>query len=470
MSQAASLEEKVTSIDYWRKLCPQLHVEDEAFKARMVAAKHEAAGQKSCKTVEQRLVEEGFAYLPTEDVQWSIDVRAMARGILTLEEHGWPPTFIAMYDEAWAMGLDAASIMKQATGNTMCMDIVGFMVDPKRTQGFSPHRDRQPEDWEPKGVPFEVSCTFKPNGMAKYVTLWAALTDANPDNSCLHFIPKDCDPGYMKGDSDDGDPLKLCFPNGNSYQNIRSLPVKAGGCTFHTHRTIHWGNRGRTSYMGEPRIALSFGFSTDDFEPPYFSRKALPFPSVKLRAALASAQVLNYATLSAGDARGWVALAGSMSSCSGSTLKVLHRVFQQQAKAFHPTYRKEIARKFVTVSLSLAPGGNLTGAATEADDGTAAEDVAKEQHAEANDSEDDDDALDAMLDAEAETGEILWHDDFDMLNSGDGGTAGDDLSGAFMSKRKKRKQQQKIKRRGAAEAGNRNVQKTHKGKARKKGR
>ena len=31
--------------------------------------------------------------------------------------------------------------------------------------------------------------------MAKYVTLWAALTDATPENSCLHFVPRGIDPG-----------------------------------------------------------------------------------------------------------------------------------------------------------------------------------------------------------------------------------------------------------------------------------
>ena len=34
-----------------------------------------------------------------------------------------------------------------------------------------------------------------------------------------------------------------------------------------------------------------------DFEPPYFSPKVLPFPDLKLRAALVSAQVINYSTL-----------------------------------------------------------------------------------------------------------------------------------------------------------------------------
>ncbi|CAE7510651.1 unnamed protein product [Symbiodinium pilosum] len=139
------------------------------------------------------------------------------------------------------------------------MDVVGFLVRPSQTKGFSPHRDRQPEDWTPKGVPPDTGSTFKADGMAKYVTLWAALTDANPENSCLHFVPRRVDPGYSAGDPDQGDPMLRIFQDKAAFQSIRSAPVTAGGCTFHTHRTIHWGSAGRRTADVAPRIALSFG-------------------------------------------------------------------------------------------------------------------------------------------------------------------------------------------------------------------
>lgn len=37
------------------------------------------------------------------------------------------------------------------------------------------------------------------------------------------------------------------------------------GCTFHTHRTIHWGSAGRSSAAVPPRVALSFGASDGAF-------------------------------------------------------------------------------------------------------------------------------------------------------------------------------------------------------------
>merc|ERR1719329_2067462 len=75
---------------------------------------------------------------------------------------------------------------------------------------------------------------------------------------------------------------------------------------------------------------------------------------MKLRVSLASAQVINYATLSLSDTAGWIALVGGLPT-SSSTLTLLHRVFQRAAKSFHPTYRKEIAKKFVQVTFGSKP-------------------------------------------------------------------------------------------------------------------
>merc|ERR1712224_1034072 len=185
--------------------------------------------------------------LPPSAFQWSFDVGILAEAIQVLERHGWPATFVAVYDETWQLAQDASQVMKNATGNDMSMDIVAFCVNLAHgAKGFSPHRDRQPEDWKPRGIPEAVEHTFKTDGMAKYVTIWIALTDANPDNSCLHFIPRSSDPGYIAGDTEDGDPLARCFQEKEKYGDIRCVPVPAGGASFHTHRTIHWGSRGRT--------------------------------------------------------------------------------------------------------------------------------------------------------------------------------------------------------------------------------
>jgi len=424
----------ILSADYWRRICPGLHLGDSDFQLKVQQRQKDVASDLACTEVRRRLLDEGFAALHSEELRWSVDVKSLSEGILALERHGWPPTFIAIFDEAWAMAADAQKVMERATGNTMCMDIVAFLVDPRRSKGFSPHRDRQPEDWMPRGVPAPVSATFREDGMAKYVTLWAALTDAHPDNSCLHYVPSASDSGYFAGDPDDADPMQRCFSEKAAFREIRSAPVSAGGCTFHTHRTIHWGNSGRPSYVGSPRIALSFGFSTSDFEPPYFKLKHLPFPSLDLRLALVSAQVLNYATLAAGDQAGWTTLAGSMAGCSSGMLTLLHRIFQRRLKAFDPMYRKEIAKKFVAVSIASTGSSSSSTPKEASANGTAKEGgsqrLKRTKHA--MEDSDDDAALEAMLSAEADCGEVMFHDDFDLLNAD--ACADPDMAGPKRSK------------------------------------
>jgi hypothetical protein len=65
-----------------------------------------------------------------------------------------------------------------AAGALLCRRL----VDPNRGDaGFSPHRDRQPDD---------SPATFRPDGSAMYATMWVPLTPATPENSCLYVIPR----------------------------------------------------------------------------------------------------------------------------------------------------------------------------------------------------------------------------------------------------------------------------------------
>lgn len=114
---------------------------------------------------------------------WDANLDALADAVVTLVRHGWPPSFIIMYDEVWAMVQQASLLMAEATGgNRVNMDILAWLVDPNRGDaGFSPHRDRQPDD---------APATFRPDGSAMYATLWLPLTHATPENSCLYVIPR----------------------------------------------------------------------------------------------------------------------------------------------------------------------------------------------------------------------------------------------------------------------------------------
>ena len=264
---------EISTAAYWRRICPELHVCDERFLAAAAAAGCLSADkQPPCSGARvgwtrERLLADGYATIKPSELGWSnlverpsgefaLDPAAgaaapaarLADGVRRLMAAGWPPTAIVLYDEAWLMGADAGRLMSGATGNMPVFDTLGFIVDPaKGDKGFSPHRDRQPDDWLARGHPEDVASTFRPvprpaadaatllgfaghpiewsvfapcteqftapyhvsqDGTAKYATVWIALTEAAVENSCLHFLPAEMDPGYYQGDLDDGpDPM-----------------------------------------------------------------------------------------------------------------------------------------------------------------------------------------------------------------------------------------------------------------------
>ena len=230
---------------YWENICPALTINNDLFQKETLERKDQCCSKNSCNNVRTRLIQEGFAALAPEKLHFSVDVAKLATGIHQLQSYGWPATAICIFDEVWAMGYEASQLMKLATGNTQTIDTLSFFVDPQINTGFSAHRDRQPEDWLARGLPKEISSTFRENGTARYSTMWVALTDATPDNSCLHYIPATADPGYYGGDAccdDNGsnsDPVRRVFTRPGGLQSVRAAPVKAGGAAFHTHRGTH---------------------------------------------------------------------------------------------------------------------------------------------------------------------------------------------------------------------------------------
>ena len=310
----------------------------------------------------------------------------VARGITALEvQHALPATFVLLFDETWELAAQSQSlllrntnhegtqqrrrgILREAPGMSFNFDMLAWHIDPRRNQaGFSPHRDRQPESAR------ELERSFYADGTAKYVTHWIALTDANPENSCLYVIPKSCDPGYLKGDDppeeaeeeaeDDNhsntaskgdgaqphfsDPLQRALPSKQSYQNIRALPRQAGQSLVFTHRLLHWGSKGNARALDvRPRIALSFVYSDADFEPPYLvpetvapgrphegttarHRSAPPFA---LRLLLVCAQLLIY---------------HQRFALPTPTLRACYEYCKAHAEALDAAYRKKVFVEYV---------------------------------------------------------------------------------------------------------------------------
>lgn len=322
--------EKISEPDYWRRLCPFLSIAGkskdagckENTESRAISSNSEASRAR------RYLNDHGFVAMNTDlrvsnflqlgsDKQVShykslIAKLQRAAHILVIE-NGWPCTFLGLYDEVWELAelFQTAFARMTSNKNMFVYDMVGFFA--QTGGGFSPHRDRQPEQWQLNGNSSEdPRSTFDPEtGIAKYLTAWIALSDALPENSCLHFVDAQADPGYHAGDDADCEKVDLCdgqssvaatsesialgemvkepmarvfFNRNENFQKIRSAPVRQGQFTIHTHRVIHWGSTGDIDFVKKkPRISYSFAFANNasgPFEPAYIAKKQKHFESL----------------------------------------------------------------------------------------------------------------------------------------------------------------------------------------------
>eukprot|EP00877_Chromochloris_zofingiensis_P008660 jgi/Chrzof1/4047/Cz13g18120.t1 len=320
----------VFDASYWAKICPELHMGT----GDMAAAPAVALKESRVTDLRDQMEHAGIAQVPSGLLQLSVNNRDLAVAVVQLLQHGWPPSFLMVFDELWCIIHQLSGVMKEVTGNACNMDVLAWYVDPNQGQrGFAPHRDRQPDD---------AAATFRADGSAMYATCWVPFTAATPDNSCLYVIPKYADPGYTAGDPEDDDapdPLQAALSSKEAYQHIRALPAEPGSAVIFTHRIIHWGSQGREGYHKSPRISMSFACADDAYEPPYLSRQYLPFPPLELRVALAAAQMIIY---------------HERFECSARQLSLFHDAFMAHATKFEPTYRNKVIKEFVAAMKDLS--------------------------------------------------------------------------------------------------------------------
>eukprot|EP00854_Cymbomonas_tetramitiformis_P013619 gene13619-16100_t len=298
-SPGGSLEAALSRVDYWAGICPELTIRadrklDE--DAPPPISSRKIAELKKC------MLKEGYFQVCSQDFDVRELASKLARGVKALRGHGWPPTFIAIYDEAWEMVRQLSPLMLAVTGNKCNMDLVAWYVDPSQAEaGFMPHRDRafgsgsdiaaqETAQGGLKGVGAakglalawrmlgdrgllavdtsgHVPASFNANGLPKYCTCWIALSEAQPDNGCLYVVPAWADPGYREGDA-----LSLSGPEAVPADKV--LPrLSSLMCQRVLDRRVH----AHMGEGGEPSL-----------------QAALPFPTIELRLTLAAAQMMSY--------------------------------------------------------------------------------------------------------------------------------------------------------------------------------
>eukprot|EP00756_Hemistasia_phaeocysticola_P045585 Hpha_TRINITY_DN19337_c0_g1::TRINITY_DN19337_c0_g1_i1::g.81104::m.81104 len=283
---SAQGREAMEDLEYWRAVCPKLPCCDppEDFPEPLELP------DERVEELRGRLQRDGFFVVEPEELNLGAccDVKALRDGVEELRGQGWQATFATMYDGPWMIARHISKLLENATGGgcrLLNSDWLGYHVLPPDEAGMPPHRD------------FEhcprSSWADEERTLPRVVTVWVALSDCGPENSCLYFLPARCDPGYRREEGGVGEAATKVFQTNEMFQDIACCPLKSGSCVVFTHRVFHWGSSS-TPLAKEPRVALAFGFSDPKFKAPYIGAENYPLPPLSLRLALNAGQMLIY--------------------------------------------------------------------------------------------------------------------------------------------------------------------------------
>ncbi len=239
---------QLADVNFWRGLNPSAAISNFHFVGQDVSNQVNAA---DIDAYTRQLQEERYFQSPV--LLPEALTRTMRQCIEQVEQAGFPAIFALVYDVFYeGMGyLD--SVIKEILGKNYRL-IPNFWIyhidSSEKGKGFEPHRDTEYTD------------TIDDNGLPTVLTLWVAVTDATPLNSCMYVLPANRDPDYAKAiHTLDKIPIKL-FP----LEDIRAIPAKAGSLSCWDQYLMHWGSRS-SKYAKEPRISYAFYCQRGDIPP-----------------------------------------------------------------------------------------------------------------------------------------------------------------------------------------------------------
>jgi len=98
---------------YWAALCPSLTV---ASTEAAAAAAPLPLSPAAAAALRAQVVSEGFAHASAAVLPWAGDSAGIAAAAVTLLQHGWPPSFVLVYDQTWALSRQASSLISAVCG------------------------------------------------------------------------------------------------------------------------------------------------------------------------------------------------------------------------------------------------------------------------------------------------------------------------------------------------------------------
>jgi hypothetical protein len=258
----------ITSVDYWTRLNPQLTIGQGGDAPERPHWQPDAA---FVEALPHRLAHLGYFQMPQAVA--TDDAATLAAGIVTLQEAAWMPAFCFVYDDYWRIFWQVRQALALALGQDyrMMPSMWAWYIEPSDgAGGWRPHRDRGVE-------------TLRGDLSPTALTVWIPLTDATPDNGCIHVVPAHLDPNYLNNDA-----LTARM------HDIRALPGPAGTAMSWTHNLLHWGGRS-SDFAPHPRISVSVEFQSNDV-PAWDVPLLDPFtlPTFEQRIALICKGLLQY--------------------------------------------------------------------------------------------------------------------------------------------------------------------------------
>ncbi|KJE35488.1 hypothetical protein UF64_09190 [Thalassospira sp. HJ] len=273
--------QNATDIEVWQKLNPQLSISNDVMPRADIAEIGAHRGGFDGGALSDRFWDEGYFLI--RDVLPINELAKLRTGIETLVANGLSPSLIYLYDEAWDVFRRLRPLLTHFLGDRIALlpHFWAWHVDPRADgSGWPPHRDYQGE-------------SAIGDDMLISLSLWVPLSDATPDNGCMHVLPRNFEKRY---------PVPVTEPGEVHLQDIRALPAKPGAVMGWRQDLYHWGGHA-SPHAEEPRISLSLEFQNAAFDPLADESLRLDHPPAFLkRLALIAIQFDKYRHMQSMDA------------------------------------------------------------------------------------------------------------------------------------------------------------------------
>lgn len=233
------VDQRLLDRDFWQALVPSLHLSPLLAPIR---GRFDFGGQEAQGYVDNLRSEAYFITRPLV----SEGLRAqMLAGIDEVIGHAIDQTWALMFDEFWSLYAHFGNLLDQILGvdhQWITGNYIFIIPSTDGAGGWGMHRD------------LSHRRSLRPDGMPEIMSLWVALTDATPLNSCLYCLPASRDPNY---------PNNLAEHSVPRVEDIECMAVSAGQAIGLNHALLHWGSRSSRRAPGR-RVSLVFDIQRGD--------------------------------------------------------------------------------------------------------------------------------------------------------------------------------------------------------------